>query len=100
VPSTWSENCPTVIREAFAMGTPVVTADIGGMAEAVEDGVNGLLFKFGDSASLREKLGWLIANPGSLATLARNIVPPLTQEQCTDEIVQIYESVGVTGPVF
>lgn len=42
VPSVWYENCPISILEAQALGTPVVTASVGGMAELVEDGVTGL----------------------------------------------------------
>jgi glycosyltransferase involved in cell wall biosynthesis len=93
VPSIWYENCPTVIGEAFATGTPVIASDIGGMAEAVRDGVNGLLFRAGDAASLRERLERLIAAPDLVATLAANIVPPLTVQQCTDGIVDVYEQV-------
>jgi glycosyltransferase involved in cell wall biosynthesis len=41
VPSTWWENSPLVIQEAFATGRPVICTGIGGMAEKVRDGVNG-----------------------------------------------------------
>src|SRR4029077_20595416 len=44
VPSTWWENSPLVIQEAFHHRRPVVCSDIGGMAEKVEDDVNGLHF--------------------------------------------------------
>jgi len=33
VPSTWWENSPVVIQEAFLHGRPVICSDIGGMAE-------------------------------------------------------------------
>jgi glycosyltransferase involved in cell wall biosynthesis len=52
VPSIWYENSPNVILEAFAHRTPVVASDLGGMAELVEDGVNGLRFTPGDASSL------------------------------------------------
>jgi glycosyltransferase involved in cell wall biosynthesis len=41
VPSTWWENSPLVIQEAFATGRPVLCTGIGGMAEKVRSGVNG-----------------------------------------------------------
>lgn len=91
VPSIWYENCPTVIREAFATGTPVIASDIGGMAEAVQDGVNGLLFRTGDADSLREKLLWAINNRAGLRALAAGIRPPLTVNECTDQIVELYD---------
>ena len=56
VPSIWIENSPFVIKEAFAAGVPVVASNLGGMAELVQDGRNGLLFTAGDSADLRRVL--------------------------------------------
>jgi len=45
VPSIWAENSPLVIHEAQQARVPVITADVGGMAEYVHHEVNGLLFK-------------------------------------------------------
>lgn len=42
VPSIWWENSPMVIQEAFLCGRPLLVSDIGGMAEKVRDGVDGL----------------------------------------------------------
>jgi len=52
VPSIWVENSPLVIHEAQQARVPVITADVGGMAELVEDGINGLLFRHRDAESL------------------------------------------------
>lgn len=54
VPSIWGENSPLVIHEAQQLSVPVITADYGGMAEYVRDGINGLLFKHRDTNSLSE----------------------------------------------
>jgi glycosyltransferase involved in cell wall biosynthesis/GT2 family glycosyltransferase len=90
VPSIWYENSPTVIREAFATGTPVVAANIGGMAEAVRDGVDGLLFAAGDVESLHSKLQWLIAHPESVPAMAQQINRQPTAQECTDAMVELY----------
>lgn len=45
VPSVWWENSPVVIQEARRAGTPLIVSDIGGMAEKVLPGVDGLHFK-------------------------------------------------------
>lgn len=42
VPSIWWENSPMVIQEAFVCGRPLLVSDIGGMAEKVRDGVDGI----------------------------------------------------------
>ena len=52
VPSIWWENSPVVIQEAKRAGTPLIVSDIGGMAEKVRDGVDGLQFKRGSPVDL------------------------------------------------
>src|SRR5207249_5874331 len=56
VPSRWWENSPLVIQEAFQYGKPVICSGIGGMAEKVTDGVNGLHFRAGDPLSLADTI--------------------------------------------
>jgi glycosyltransferase involved in cell wall biosynthesis len=51
-PSTWWENSPVVIQEAFAAGRPVICTGIGGMAEKVSNRLSGLHFRLGDAADL------------------------------------------------
>lgn len=71
VPSTWFENSPITIHEAFQFRTPVVASDIGGMAELVHDGVDGLHFRAGDADDLAAKLGRFVGDPGLAARLSR-----------------------------
>jgi glycosyltransferase involved in cell wall biosynthesis len=52
IPSTWWENSPVVIQEAFAAGRPVICSGIGGMAEKVANRRSGLHFRVGDGADL------------------------------------------------
>lgn len=56
VPSLWWENSPMVIQEAFACGRPVICSNIGGMAEKVRNGVDGLHVQVGNAARWAEKL--------------------------------------------
>jgi glycosyltransferase involved in cell wall biosynthesis len=48
------EGFPRAPMEASSMGVPAVVTDIRGCREAVEHGVNGLLFPVGDSKALAE----------------------------------------------
>lgn len=56
VPSTWWENSPMVIQEAFMHGRPVIAANIGGMCEKVKNEVDGLHFQAGNKLSLMSTL--------------------------------------------
>jgi nucleoside-diphosphate-sugar epimerase/glycosyltransferase involved in cell wall biosynthesis/MoaA/NifB/PqqE/SkfB family radical SAM enzyme len=56
VPSVWVENSPLVIHEAQGAGVPVITADVGGMAEYVQHEVNGLLFAHRDPDDLARQM--------------------------------------------
>jgi len=49
--SSW-ENFPHTVVEALAAGTPVLATAVGGVAEVVRDGENGLLVAPGDVAGL------------------------------------------------
>jgi glycosyltransferase involved in cell wall biosynthesis len=49
-----------VLVEAMSCGLPVVTTSAGGVAELVQDGVNGLLAKPGDVPTLARMIGRLV----------------------------------------
>jgi glycosyltransferase involved in cell wall biosynthesis/MoaA/NifB/PqqE/SkfB family radical SAM enzyme len=63
VPSIWEENSPLVIHEAQQARVPVVTADVGGMAEYVRHMHNGLLFRHRDPSSLADQMQQLVDDP-------------------------------------
>jgi glycosyltransferase involved in cell wall biosynthesis len=66
VPSLWLENSPLVIHEAFMAGVPVVGSRIGGTADLVTDGLNGLLYDPTSPAQLTAALASVIAQPDRL----------------------------------
>ena len=70
VPSVWYGSYSIVIREGFLAGVPVVASGHGAMAEAIEHGVNGLLFAPGDAADLATQLRRLLEEPGLRERLA------------------------------
>jgi len=91
VPSEWHENNPRVIQEAFASKTPVIASDVGGIAEYVQHGINGLLFRRGDSRDLRAQMQLLVANPAKIRELSIHIPKVKTIQEEMDEFCQLYE---------
>ena len=56
------EGYGVAVREAMAWGRPVVASAVGGLLDAVEDGVTGVLVAPGDVAALREAIQGLLAD--------------------------------------
>lgn len=84
-PSIWYENYPLVLHEALASGVPVIATNLGGMAEKIKYGKNGLTFNFGDSEDLQKKIQILIDNPliiNQMKEFIQNkmIIPKVEQE--------------------
>ena len=93
VPSIWYEVLGIVILEAQAGGTPVVTADLGGMAEMVRHDVDGFLFRPGDADDLARQLQRLLDEPDLLPRLRANAPPVMTIEEQMQALMGIYQNV-------
>ena len=92
VPSSWWENSPLVIQEAFNFGRPVIAADIGGMAEKVTDGENGLHFRARNPRDLAYKITLALIDDGLYDKLYDGITAPLSIEESAIEHIRLYES--------
>ena len=62
---SYHEGMSNVLLEAAATGRPVITSDIPGCREAVEDGKTGLLCKAQDCVSLYEQMARMAETPFS-----------------------------------
>jgi glycosyltransferase involved in cell wall biosynthesis len=92
VPSVWWENAPLVIQEAFQHRRPVITSAIGGMAEAVRDGVDGLTVPPGDDFSLAQAMRRAIEEDGLHGRLSAAITPPVTIAQAATAHAALYRA--------
>ncbi len=90
VPSIWWENAPLVIGEAFQYGRPVIASDIGGMAEHVRDGIDGLHFRVSDARALANTIRRACTEPGLWQRLAANVTPPLNLRDCAMRHAALY----------
>ena len=65
------EGFPHVLLEAFMSGTPVVAADIGGIAEIVRNEENGLLVPRGNTRAIAVAIQRVFTEEGLAARLRR-----------------------------
>jgi glycosyltransferase involved in cell wall biosynthesis len=93
VPSLWLETGPLVVLEAQAAGIPVVGSNIGGIAERVTSGLDGLLVPFGDVRALGKVLAYLAQDRARVGAI-RPMGLPRTVVDVARETLQTYESIA------
>lgn len=71
VVSSRYENFPGTLTEAMTMGCPVLAANVGGIPELVQHGLNGLLHRNGDAGDLAARMLELFQDPARAARLGR-----------------------------
>ncbi len=88
VPSIWWENSPMVIQEAKVCGRPLLVSNIGGMAEKIDNNIDGIIV----SAGNRMEWGKTLSHENlSLIfdSLVQNIVSPITYSQCAIKHIKL-----------
>ncbi|MGI9336123.1 MAG: glycosyltransferase family 4 protein [Gammaproteobacteria bacterium] len=97
VPSTWWENSPVVIQEAFHHRRPVIASNIGGMAEKVRDGKDGLHFQVGSADDLADRLSDAIMQPDLWGRLRSGIEQPLSASACAQQHLDVYAAAAANA---
>lgn len=88
--SIWWENSPLVIQEAFKYKRPIICPDIGGMAEKVNNNINGLHFRARDSTSLSTVIVKTFNQPGLHSHLTNSLGGYSTTTEATLEHIKLY----------
>jgi len=71
LPSFYREGVPRSTQEAMAIGRPIITTDVPGCRETVEDGINGYLIHPFDADDLADKMLKFIEQPELINKLGR-----------------------------
>jgi glycosyltransferase involved in cell wall biosynthesis len=90
VPSRWLETGPLVALEAFAAGVPVLGANLGGIAELVRDGVDGILVAPDNAAAWASMIKRLADNRHVIDALRARIAPPRTMDAAAQDMAILY----------
>jgi glycosyltransferase involved in cell wall biosynthesis len=95
------DGVPNVVVEALAAGLPVVATDVGGVAEAVVHGHNGLLAPARDVTAVAEHLESLLRDPSRrrmMGTRARETAErAFDVNRAAEQLVQVFGVAEVTS---
>ncbi len=91
VPSTWWEIFGLVISEAWMFGRPVITANVGGMAERNRHDEFGLIFERADPRSLADAMHRACTEAGLWDRLAGALPEPPGRDAMVDGFWQVYD---------
>ena len=69
---TYREGFGKVLQEGLAMGLPIITTDVPGPSEVVEEGISGMLVPSKDSESLREAMKKLMGDKLLMEEFSKN----------------------------
>lgn len=72
VPSVIDEAFPRGVLEACASGAPVIATEVGGVAEIIENGINGILVEPKNSEQIAQAIIRLINDPSLAENMAKN----------------------------
>jgi glycosyltransferase involved in cell wall biosynthesis len=97
VPSVWWEIFCLVISEAWSFGRPVIASNVGGPAERISDGVDGLLFELGDARALAETMRRACTEKGLWDKLSAGITPPAGRDEMVEGFLAVYRDVGASA---
>lgn len=94
-PSEWYETFGRVAIEAFSRGTPVIAAQLGAIAELVEDGRTGFCFQPGNAQDLARVIDLAHSNTSQLISMRfearREFDLKYTPERNYEMIMAAYE---------
>ena len=94
--NTGYEGLSHQILEAMAVGVPIVTTNVGGNPELIQDGKNGLLIQYNNPEELKEAIKKILLNKVDTAKFvleAHKTISLFTEEKMISELKNLLLSV-------
>lgn len=85
------DGLPTVLLESMALGTPVISTQVAGIPELVQDGVTGLCVPPNDPEALADAIERLLDDPELCKTLSLNSRALIESEYDEDKNVAVLQ---------
>src|SRR5690606_10206675 len=79
---------------SFFHGRPMICSNIGGMAEKITDGVDGLHFRVGSSEDLVDRITEALSDPTLWDRLRAGIKQPISYEECARHHLELYQAIA------
>jgi glycosyltransferase involved in cell wall biosynthesis len=96
---SYAEGLPMGVLEAMAVGTPTIATTVGGIPDAIENGVNGFLVEPGDIDALAARIQQLLADAGLRERFAAAAWTKVASDYGTQRVLaqveELYKRLGV-----
>ena len=94
-PSLWYEGLPRTIIESFAVGTPVIAANLGSMSSLIRPGIDGLHFQAGNATDLATSVLWAANHLEEMNRLRSRtraeFIEKYTAQESYAKLIEIYQ---------
>lgn len=93
-----ADNCPLVVLESLACGTPVIAFRTGGIPELISNLNNGYVANYKDKNDFINGIKMFLDNPEKMATAydiaSQSVLSKFTLEQMVSSYLELYNKVG------
>lgn len=94
---TYKEGMPVVLLEAMAAGLVLITTDVGGILDLVEDGVNGFVLRPGDVDGLTSRILAIAQDPEKYRWMGeenrRKVLSHYMAHAVAEQMAEVYRRV-------
>ncbi len=96
---SYHEGLPMSILEAMATGLPILSTTVGGIPDAVTDGIEGFLVEAGDVSALADRMQRLLADPVLARRMGeaarRKVESTFSSQAVLPHIERLYTDLGI-----